>query len=210
MCMTSTVLLCHLLATKWIRRPQSVPRAIGSSCEASSPFRPWWRSCWSSSRLGRILWLPVVVQSGALGGHHRLARVPGQSVYHLSTGTQELHAGGIWHRCRGWDHADHGDPPSLCRQAAAVTTPYVKNFPTSNALLIFQLALIVGTFMIGLCFRRSSTSRGTLHRSPRIASAGPDKRDLHRRLLAAFFYLFATLYVVGCARYVGALAACPP
>lgn len=77
------------------------------------------------------------------------------------------------------------------------TTEYVKTFRAPTPLLVFQLALVVGTFSIGFLLSPLLYLSRHLAQKPVHRLRWPHKRDLHRRLLAFFFYLFATLFVVG-------------
>ncbi|PWN19007.1 hypothetical protein BCV69DRAFT_288207 [Microstroma glucosiphilum] len=77
------------------------------------------------------------------------------------------------------------------------TTPYVKSFRRATPLLIFQLALIVGTFFVGFLLSPLLYLSRHLAQKPLHRLRWPHKRDLHRRLLAGFFYFFAALFVAG-------------
>lgn len=77
------------------------------------------------------------------------------------------------------------------------STLFLKTFRTATPLLIFQLALIVGTFFIGFLLSPLLYLSRHLAQKPVHRLRWPHKRDLHRRLLAGFFYLFAAAYIVG-------------
>ncbi|CAO1614031.1 unnamed protein product [Sympodiomycopsis kandeliae] len=77
------------------------------------------------------------------------------------------------------------------------STLYLKTFRTASPLLIFQLTLIVGTFLIGFLLSPLLYLSRHLAQKPVHRLRWPHKRDLHRRLLAGFFYLFATAYIFG-------------
>lgn len=78
-----------------------------------------------------------------------------------------------------------------------LTTDYVKTFRHPTPLVIFQLALVVGTFMIGFLLSPLLYLSRNLAQKPLHRLRWPAKRDLHRRLLAGFFYFFAAAFVVG-------------
>lgn len=77
------------------------------------------------------------------------------------------------------------------------TTSYVKTFRHPTPLLYFQLALVVGTFIIGFLLSPLLYLSRNLAQKPLHRLRWPAKRDLHRRLLAGFFYFFAAAFVVG-------------
>lgn len=77
------------------------------------------------------------------------------------------------------------------------TALYVKTFRRATPLLVFQLALIVGTFCIGFLLSPLLYLSRNLAQKPVHRLRWPHKRDLHRRLLAGFFYLFSTAYILG-------------
>lgn len=84
-----------------------------------------------------------------------------------------------------------------CTQLFPNSTLFLKTFRRATPLLIFQLALIVGTFFIGFLLSPLLYLSRHLAQKPVHRLRWPHKRDLHRRLLAASFYVFATAYVVG-------------
>ncbi|CAO1635282.1 unnamed protein product [Parajaminaea phylloscopi] len=77
------------------------------------------------------------------------------------------------------------------------STLFLKTFRRATPLLIFQLALIVGTFFIGFLLSPLLYLSRHLAQKPVHRLRWPHKRDLHRRLLAGFFYLFAVAYIAG-------------
>ncbi|WFD33931.1 dolichol kinase [Malassezia cuniculi] len=70
-------------------------------------------------------------------------------------------------------------------------------FREPTALLAYQLALITGMLLIGFLLSPLLVLSRTLAQRPMHRLRWPDKRDLHRRLLALSFFVFATLIVVG-------------
>lgn len=85
----------------------------------------------------------------------------------------------------------------LRAQIFPVITPYVKTYRLATPLVIFQLALIVGAFMAGFLLSPLLYLSRHLAQKPVHRLRWPHKRDMHRRLLAGFFYLFTALFVVG-------------
>ena len=73
----------------------------------------------------------------------------------------------------------------------------IHTFRTPDALLIFQLALIVGPFTIGFLNSPLLYLSRHLAQRPVHRLRWPHKRDMHRKLLSAFFFLFATAFVLG-------------
>uniref|UniRef100_V5GRV4 dolichol kinase n=2 Tax=Kalmanozyma brasiliensis (strain GHG001) TaxID=1365824 RepID=V5GRV4_KALBG len=198
MCMTSTVLLCHLLATKWIRRPHQFPKSnwiklrsfiVFSSMVAvvlelikdAAAFYGF--PLWSNLARWEVITAALIYQAN-LYTVSRLARKS------FTLGELGIVAGVGITLTMETLHL-------FVAKLLPVTTPYVKTFRRPTPLLIFQLALIVGTFMIGFMLSPLLYLSRNLAQKPTHRLRWPDKRDLHRRLLAAFFYLFATLYVVG-------------
>ncbi|ETS60555.1 dolichol kinase [Moesziomyces aphidis] len=198
MCLTSTVLLCHLLATKWIRRPHQFPKSNWAKLRSFTAFATvvavaleavkdaaafYGFPLWSNLARWEVITAALFFQAN-LYTISRLARKSftlGELGIVASTGVtltmETLHL--------------------FVAKLLPVTTPYVKTFRRPTPLLIFQLALIVGTFMVGFLLSPLLYLSRNLAQKPTHRLRWPDKRDLHRRLLAAFFYLFATIYVVG-------------
>ncbi|KDN39447.1 hypothetical protein K437DRAFT_239479 [Tilletiaria anomala UBC 951] len=71
----------------------------------------------------------------------------------------------------------------------------VHTFRTPNALLIFHLALIVGTFSIGFLNSPLLYLSRYLAQRPTHRLRWPQQRDLHRRLLSGFFFFFAAAFI---------------
>lgn len=198
MCMTSTVLLCHLLATKWIRRPHEFPKSNWTKLRSFTAFATviaallelvkdaaalYGIPLWSNLARWEVITAALFYQAN-LYTISRLARKSftlGELGIVASVGVtlimETLHL--------------------FVAKLLPVTTPYVKTFRRPTPLLIFQLALIVGTFMVGFLLSPLLYLSRNLAQKPTHRLRWPDKRDLHRRLLAAFFYLFAAVYVVG-------------
>ncbi|SPC66302.1 related to SEC59 - Dolichol kinase [Ustilago sp. UG-2017b] len=198
MCMTSTVLLCHLLATKWIRRPHEFPKSNWVKLRSFTAFSTviaialelvkdaaafYGFPLWSNLARWEVITTALFFQAN-LYTISRLARKSftlGELGIVASVGVtltmETLHL--------------------FVAKLLPVTTPYVKTFRRPTPLLIFQLALIVGTFIVGFLLSPLLYLSRNLAQKPTHRLRWPDKRDLHRRLLAAFFYLFAAIYVVG-------------
>ncbi|CBQ69732.1 conserved hypothetical protein [Sporisorium reilianum SRZ2] len=198
MCMTSTVLLCHLLATKLIRRPHEFPKSNWAKLRSFTVFSTvvaialelvkdaaalYGFPLWSNLARWEVITAALFYQAN-LYTISRLARKSftlGElgivAAVGVTLSMETLHL--------------------FVAKLLPVTTPYVKTFRRPTPLLIFQLALIVGTFMVGFLLSPLLYLSRHLAQKPTHRLRWPDKRDLHRRLLAAFFYLFAALYVVG-------------
>ncbi|KAG8753003.1 hypothetical protein FRC14_006525 [Serendipita sp. 396] len=86
-----------------------------------------------------------------------------------------------------------------------VTTPYIKTVRYPNPLLIYQLALVSGSLLIGfllspLLVLSRHTSKVPAHRLKRPHDRRlkhPTEREVQRRALAVSFYFFAILIIVG-------------
>ncbi len=198
MCMTSTILLCHLLATKWICRSHEFPKSNWTKLRSFTAFATvvaiavelvkdgaayYGFPLWSNLARWEVITAALFFQAN-LYSISRLARKSftlGELGIVASVGVtltmETLHL--------------------FVAKLLPVTTPYVKTFRSPTPLLIFQLALIVGTFMIGFLLSPLLYLSRNLAQKPTHRLRWPEKRDLHRRLLAAFFYLFAAIFVVG-------------
>ncbi|SNX87634.1 related to SEC59 - Dolichol kinase [Melanopsichium pennsylvanicum] len=198
MCMTSTILLCHLLATKFIRRPHEFPKSNWVKLRSFTAFATviaialelikdaaalYGFPLWSNLSRWEVITAALFFQAN-LYTISRLARKSftlGELGIVAAVGVtltmETLHL--------------------FVAKLLPVTTPYVKTFRRPTPLLIFQLALIVGTFMVGFLLSPLLYLSRNLAQKPTHRLRWPDKRDLHRRLLAAFFYLFAAIYIVG-------------
>ncbi|PWY97128.1 hypothetical protein BCV70DRAFT_81287 [Testicularia cyperi] len=198
MCMTSTIMLCHLLATKFIRKPHQFPKSNWAKLRSFTAFASvvavflevikevaanYNFPLWGNLARWEVVTAALVFQAN-LYTISRLARksfTMGELGIVASVGItlsmETLHL--------------------FVAKLLPVTTPYVKTFRRPTPLLIFQLALIVGTFMVGFLLSPLLYLSRNLAQKPTHRLRWPDKRDLHRRLLAGFFYLFATIYVVG-------------
>lgn len=73
---------------------------------------------------------------------------------------------------------------------------YLKTFRRATPLLIFQLALIVGTFFIGFCLSSVLYLSRHLAQKPVHRLRWPHQRDLFRQLLAATFYIISIIAVM--------------
>lgn len=77
------------------------------------------------------------------------------------------------------------------------TPSVVKTFRTPSVLLAYQLALVVGMLLIGLLLSPLLALSRVLAQRPTHRLRWPDKRNLHRRLLALAFFLFSALLIFG-------------
>ncbi|PWN51226.1 hypothetical protein IE53DRAFT_299774, partial [Violaceomyces palustris] len=196
--LTSTVLLCHLLATKWIKKPHEFPRSN-------------WRRLGSFTlfALALSLLLELVRETALLLGlplWESLARwelVTAALIFQADLYTISRLARKSFTLGELGIVAMVGVTLSMeainltIAKLLPVTTPFVKTFRRPTPLLIFQLALVVGTFIVGFLLSPLLYLSRNLAQKPTHRLRWPDKRNLHRRLLAGFFYLFTTLYVVG-------------
>ncbi len=73
----------------------------------------------------------------------------------------------------------------------------VHTFRVPDVLLVYQLALIVGTFFVGFLNAPLLYLSRYLAQRPTHRLRWPQKRDLHRKLLSGFFFVFAAAFVVG-------------
>ena len=198
MCMTSTVLLCHLLATKFIRRPHEFPKsnwiklrsftvfstAIAITLELVKDAAAFYGfPLWSNLARWEVITAALFYQANL----YTISRLARKSFTLGELGI--VAAVGVTLTMETLN--------LFVAKLLPVTTPYVKTFRRPTPLLIFQLALIVGTFMVGFLLSPLLYLSRNLAQKPTHRLRWPDKRDLHRRLLAAFFYLFAAIYVVG-------------
>ncbi|KAK0537288.1 dolichol kinase [Tilletia horrida] len=78
-----------------------------------------------------------------------------------------------------------------------VATDFVKSYRHPTPLIIFQLALTAGTFLVGFLLSPILYLSRHLAQKPTHRLRWPEKRNLHRRLLSASFYVFAAIYVLG-------------
>lgn len=88
--------------------------------------------------------------------------------------------------------------PSLLIQIWPITTPYIKTVRAPTPLLVFQLALIPGSILVGfllspLLYLSRHMAQRPLHRLRR----NPEEKQIHRRFLALGFYGFAALIIGG-------------
>ncbi|EPQ27994.1 uncharacterized protein PFL1_04321 [Pseudozyma flocculosa PF-1] len=197
-CLTSTALLCHLLATIWIKRPHEFPRSN-------------WRKLGSFTLFACIL-------TAVLEGVREIAMYHGvplwANMYRWEVVTAcMLFQANLYTISRlarkSFTLGELGIVAALgvtltmettnltIAKLLPVTTPYIKTFRRPTPLLIFQLALVVGTFIVGFLLSPLLYLSRNLAQKPTHRLRWPDKRNLHRRLLAGFFYFFAAVYVVG-------------
>lgn len=194
----STTLLVHLLATKYIRKPEKISTSS-------------WKRLWSCTKFAFVLsvsltllreafsWVGIRLWTGLTRGELLTSTLFFQSnLYTVSQlGRRSFTLGEL--------SIVASVGVTLAMEALNLTTarllpgmtPYVKTFRRPTPLLTFQLALVVGTFMIGFLLSPLLYLSRHLAQKPVHRLRWPHKRDLHRRLLAFFFYLFSTLYVVG-------------
>ncbi|PWN37332.1 uncharacterized protein FA14DRAFT_13142 [Meira miltonrushii] len=194
----STTLLVHLLATKYIRKPEEISTSS-------------WKRLWSCTKFAFVLsvsltllreafsWIGIRLWTGLTRGELLTSTLFFQSnLYTVSQlGRRSFTLGEL--------SIVASVGVTLAMEALNLTTarllpgmtPYVKTFRRPTPLLTFQLALVVGTFMIGFLLSPLLYLSRHLAQKPVHRLRWPHKRDLHRRLLAFFFYLFSALYVVG-------------
>jgi dolichol kinase len=194
----STTLLLHLIATKWIRKP--------SELKSGS-----WARLWSYIKFSLAVSLLMTLLREAFAhvniplwtGLTRMELINTTLFFqsNLYTITQLARRSFTLGElavvaCVGVTLSMETLNLTSARLMPA-TTPYIKTFRRPTPLLIFQLALVVGTFMIGFLLSPLLYLSRHLAQKPVHRLRWPHKRDLHRRLLAFFFYLFSALYVVG-------------
>ncbi|PWN38811.1 hypothetical protein IE81DRAFT_327123 [Ceraceosorus guamensis] len=196
--LTSTILLLHLLGTRWIRRPADFPqsnwRRLGSFVVFEifvTGFVELVREL--AARSGISFWTDLArweVFTAALFYQSNLYCISRLARKSFTLGELSIVAAiGV----------------TLVMETLGLTvakvmpyaTPFVKAFRSPTPLVIFQSALVVGSFMIGFLLSPLLYLSRHLAQKPVHRLRWPHKRDLHRRLLAGFFYLFAALYVVG-------------
>ncbi|KAH7106257.1 hypothetical protein BKA62DRAFT_740854 [Auriculariales sp. MPI-PUGE-AT-0066] len=78
-----------------------------------------------------------------------------------------------------------------------LTTGFIKTFTLPTPLAIFQIALIPGSFLTGFLLSPLLALSRHIAQRPIRRLRFPEERKLHRRLLAAGFYLGAALVVGG-------------
>lgn len=196
--LTATTLLAHLLATRWIRKPSTFPQSN-------------WRKLWSFIKFSHVVALLLAGAREAFAAMH----IP----IWTDLTRSELIVTALFFQCNLYTIsrlarmsftlgelgivATVGVTLSIetlnltMAKLLPATTLYVKTFRRPTPLLVFQLALVVGTFMIGFLLSPLLYLSRHLAQKPVHRLRWPHKRDLHRRLLAGFFYFFAALFVVG-------------
>lgn len=196
--LTSTTLLAHLLATTWIKRPHELPKSN-------------WRRLWSFMKFSTLLSaLLAVVRE--LAASYDVPLWTDISRVELFT-TAQFYQANLYVISRlarrSFTLGELGIVSTVgvtlsvetlnltAAKLTPATTAFVKTFRHPTPLLVFQLALVVGTFMIGFLLSPLLYLSRHLAQKPVHRLRWPHKRDLHRRLLAGFFYLFAALFVVG-------------
>jgi MFS family permease len=78
-----------------------------------------------------------------------------------------------------------------------ITIPYIKTYRLPTPLLIFQVALIAGSFLVGFMLSPLLVYSRYIAQQPARRSRDPKGRLTHRRTLAAAFYGFAALIIGG-------------
>lgn len=93
--------------------------------------------------------------------------------------------------------------PSLCLSSQIsfdfltfLSTSYVQTYRLPTPLLIFQLALIPGSFLTGILLSPLLVLSRYISQKPVHRLRFPEEKTLHRRYLAAGFY-FGTIVIVG-------------
>ena len=197
-CMTSTALLLHLLATKWIKRPHEFPKSNWKKLGSFTAFSIIVALLLEAGREGAIYYgLPLwnnlsrwEVITASLFFQANLYTISRLARKSFTLGELGMVAtGGVVLTMETIN--------LTVAKLLPMTTPYIKTFRVPTPLLIFQLALVVGTFMIGFLLSPLLYLSRNLAQKPTHRLRWPDKRDLHRRLLAGFFYLFASIFVFG-------------
>lgn len=196
--LASITFLCHLLATKWIRKPSDLP--------ASN-----WKKLWSFIKFSLSLsTLLAAAREIFLSLHIPIWTNLSRSELVVSTLLFQCNLYTISRLARkSFTLGELGIVSTvgvtLCLEMLNLTTarmfpastPFVKTFRRPTPLLVFQLAMVVGTFTIGFLLSPLLYLSRHLAQKPVHRLRWPHKRDLHRRLLAGFFFAFAALYVVG-------------
>ncbi|UZJ56783.1 hypothetical protein CBS101457_006103 [Exobasidium rhododendri] len=195
--LTSATLLCHLLATKWIKKPSDFPKSN-------------WKKLWSFIKFSAVISLFLtLIREVFMNTSIPIWTDLTRSEVVVSTLFFQCNLYTISRLARkSFTLGELGIVATvgvtLCIEAINLTmakltpgsTPYVKTFRRPTPLLIFQLALVVGTFMIGFLLSPLLYLSRNLAQKPVHRLRWPHKRDMHRRLLAGFFYFFAALFVV--------------
>lgn len=78
-----------------------------------------------------------------------------------------------------------------------ITTPYIKTFRLPTPLLVFQLALIPGSILIGFLLSPLLYLSRHIAQRPLRKLRFPEEKQIHRRFLALGFYLGAALIAGG-------------
>ncbi|CAD6884197.1 unnamed protein product [Tilletia controversa] len=78
-----------------------------------------------------------------------------------------------------------------------MATPFVKSYRHPTPLIIFQLALTAGAFLVGFLLSPILYLSRHLAQKPTHRLRWPEKRDLHRKLLSTSFYVLAAIYILG-------------
>lgn len=196
--LTSTTMLCHLLATKYIRRPSAFPKSN-------------WRKLWSFIKFSTTLSLLLVLLQEAFR-HYNIPIWTDLTRGEIFSATL-FYQNNLYTISRlARKSFTLGELGIVATVGVTLTlevlnltsakmfpgsTDYIKTFRRPTPLLIFQLALVVGTFMVGFLLSPLLYLSRHLAQKPVHRLRWPHKRDLHRRLLAGFFYAFTALYVVG-------------
>ncbi|KAG8935523.1 hypothetical protein FRC02_007882 [Tulasnella sp. 418] len=78
-----------------------------------------------------------------------------------------------------------------------VTTPFIKTFRLPTPLLVFQIALIPGAFLVGFLLSPILVLSRNIAQKPSHRLRFPQDKTPHRRALAAGFYALTSLIVTG-------------
>ena len=78
-----------------------------------------------------------------------------------------------------------------------MTTLYIKTFRLPTPLLIFQLALIPGSILVGVLLAPLLYLSRHIAKRPLRKLRFPEQKQIHRRFLALGFYFFASLIIGG-------------
>lgn len=84
-----------------------------------------------------------------------------------------------------------------CAQIWPVTTPFVKTYRLATPLLIFQVALIAGSFLTGFILAPILVLSRHMAQRPARRLRHPEQKTRYRRMLALGFYVGTTIVVGG-------------
>ncbi|KAK0547060.1 dolichol kinase [Tilletia horrida] len=194
----STIFFAHILAARYIRRPDQIPRRTSAKFRSFTLFSlllvgllsgvqtmarrfgiPLWTelATWEFISIAFLYQVDLFIVTrlarrnftiGELGIVAQLGAIIALEAIHLT-------AAKLW----------------------PATTPFLKTYRHPTPLVIFQLALTAGAFLVGFLLSPILYLSRHLAQKPTHRLRWPEKRNFHRRLLSVSFYILAAIYILG-------------